>query len=313
LSSIAPTRTAARTRAETACPLWLTPRAGLTLLFVSAVVYRDVTASGVRVRVAESGSGPTVLLLHGLFLDNTTWSGLRQTLATTHRVVTPDLPGFGASEKPHPRRFAYSVESFAEVVADLYAGLDLGRATLVGHCLGGSVAITLAARHPELVSELVLVAPLCEAPRLGTYGRLGLWPLVGGVVLKQLWNRQVFGAFFRQQLCAPGSPVSATTIDAYYEAFDEPAARTSAQGALRALRDTRQLATRASGLRLPTLVAWGSHDQLAPASGGRRLARSIKDSRLELLDAGHVPQEERPLELGSVMLRFFSDMRGEAR
>ena len=272
-----------------------------------------MTASGVRVRVAESGSGPTVLLLHGLFLDNTTWNGLRQTLAATHRVVTPDLPGFGASEKPHPRRFSYSIESFAEVMADLYAGLELGRASLAGHCLGGSVAVTLAARHPELVSELVLVSPLCEAPRLGTYGRLGLLPLVGGLVLKQVWNRQIFSAFFRDQLCAPEATVSPSTIDAYYDAFDEPAARTSAHEALRALRDTRQLATRASGLRLPTLVAWGSHDKVASASIGRQLARSIKDSRLELLDAGHVPQEERPSELGSVMLRFFADTRGEAR
>jgi pimeloyl-ACP methyl ester carboxylesterase len=280
---------------------------------VSEVVYRDVTAGGVRVRVAESGSGPTLLLLHGLFLDNTTWNGLRTTLATRHRVVIPDLPGFGASEKPHPSRFPYTVESFAEVMADLYAGLELGRATLVGHCLGGSIAITLAARHPELVSELVLVSALCEPPRLGAYARLGLLPGVGGFVLKQLWNRRVFGAFFREQLVAKSSRVAASTIDAYYAAFDEPSARTSAHDSLRALSDTRQLATRASGLRLPTLVASGNQDRVVPADVARRLARSIKDARLELLDAGHLPQEERPDELAHVMLRFFDDQRGESR
>jgi pimeloyl-ACP methyl ester carboxylesterase len=280
---------------------------------VSAVVYRDVTAGGVRVRVAECGSGPALLLLHGLFLDNTTWNGLRPALAARHRVVMPDLPGFGASEKPHPSRFPYAIESFAEVVADLYAGLDLGRATLVGHCLGGAVAITLAACHPELVSELVLVDALCEAPRLGAYGRLGLLPGVGGFVLKQLWNRRVFGAFFREQLVDNPSRVTAETLDTYYASFDEPPARTSAHETLRALVDTRQLATRASGLRLPTLVAWGSHDRVVPAGVARRLARDIKDARLELLDAGHLPQEERPQELGHVMLRFFDDQRGEAR
>jgi pimeloyl-ACP methyl ester carboxylesterase len=277
---------------------------------VSEVVYRDVTAGGVRVRVAESGSGPSLLLLHGLFLDNTTWNGLRATLAETHRVVTPDLPGFGASEKPHPSRFSYAIESFAEVVADLYAGLELGRATLVGHCLGGAIAITLAARHPELVSELVLVDALCEAPRLGAYGRVGLLPTVGGFVLKQLWNRHIFGAFFRDQLVAKTSELSPAIIAGYYAAFDEPPARTSAHETLRALVDTRQLATRARGLRLPTLVAWGSHDRVVPAAVARRLARSIQDSRLELLDAGHLPQEERPSELGHVMLRFFDDQRG---
>lgn len=280
---------------------------------MSEVVYRDVTAGGVRVRVAESGSGPTLLLLHGLFLDNTTWNGVRATLAERHRVVTPDLPGFGASEKPHPSRFAYAVDSFAEVIVDLYAGLELGRATLVGHCLGGAVAITLAARHPELVSELVLVDALCEAPRLGAYGRLGLLPGVGGFVLKQLWNRRIFSAFFREQLVARASAVTPAAIASYYAAFDEPAARTSAHEALRALTDTRQLGTRASGLRLPTLVAWGSSDRVVPASAARRLARSIKDSRLELLDAGHAPQEERPLELGHVLLRFLDDHRDARR
>jgi pimeloyl-ACP methyl ester carboxylesterase len=278
---------------------------------VPAVVYRDVTASGVRVRVAESGSGPTLLLLHGLFLDNRTWNGMRETLSTTHRVVTPDLPGFGGSEKPHPRRFSYAVESFAEVVADLYAGLELGRASLVGHCLGGAVAITLASRHPELVSDLTLVSATCEPPRLGAYGSLGVLPVVGGLVLKQLWNRQIFRAFFREQLGV--STPKHEAVDAYYDAFDEPAARTSAHETLCATPDTRQLSTRASGLRLPTLVAWGSRDRVVPASFGRQLARSIPDARLEILDAGHVPQEERPSELASVLLRFFADQRGDGR
>jgi pimeloyl-ACP methyl ester carboxylesterase len=280
---------------------------------VQAVVYRDVTASGVRVRVSESGSGPTLLLLHGLFLDNTTWNGMREILSEHHRVVTPDLPGFGTSEKPHPSRFAYSIESYAEVVADLYAGLELGRATLVGHCLGGAIAITLAARHPELVSELALVAATCEPPRLGAYGRLGLLPVVGGLVLKQLWNRQIFRAFFREQLLGPGSAVGGDVIDAYYTAFNEPAARTSAHETLSAWLDTRPLATRVSGLRLPTLVAWGNADRVVPASVGQKLARSIPDARLELLDAGHLPQEERPVELASVMLRFVGEQRSDAR
>jgi pimeloyl-ACP methyl ester carboxylesterase len=276
---------------------------------VSAVLYRDVTASGVRVRVAESGSGPTLLLLHGLFLDNSTWTGLRTALSARYRVVAPDLPGFGASEKPHPSRFPYTVESCAELVADLYAGLELGRATLVGHCWGGAVAVTLATRHPELVSELVLIGALVEPPRLGAYGWLGLVPVIGGVVLRQLWNRSVFTAFFREQILATPGALKTATIHAYYEAFNEPAARTSVHETLRRGLDVRPLAARATSLRLPTLVAWGSADRVIPVEAGRRLARSIKDSRFELLDAGHAPQEERPDELADVMTRFLAERR----
>ena len=276
---------------------------------MSAVLYRDVTASGVRVRVAESGTGPTLLLLHGLFLDNSTWNGVRATLAASHRVVTPDLPGFGASEKPHPSRFAYTVESYAEVIADLYAGLELGRATLVGHCWGGAVAVTLASRHPELVSELVLVSALMEPPKLGAYGWPALVPVVGGLVLRQLWNKRVFAAFFREQLLAKPSSLSEAAIFAYYEAFNEPAARMSVHETLRRGLDVRPLAARAGSLRLPTLVAWGSADRVVPADTGRRLARAIKDSRLEMLDAGHAPQEELPQELADVMQRFLAERR----
>jgi pimeloyl-ACP methyl ester carboxylesterase len=271
------------------------------------LVHRDVTASGVRVRVAESGSGPSVVLLHGLFLDHSTWDPVREALSPVHRVVTPDLPGFGASEKPHPSRFSYRIEAFVEAIADLYAALELGRASVVGQCLGGAVALALAARHPELVAKLVLVDALCEAPHLGVYGRLGVAPVVGPFVLKQLWGRGVFGAFFRERLLSSRAEVDPARIDAYYEAFNEPLARGSALETLRAAEDTRPLAAKTHGVRAPTLIVWGSADRVVPARLGRRLAREIPDAGLELIEAGHAPQEERPAELAETLARFLRE------
>jgi pimeloyl-ACP methyl ester carboxylesterase len=270
-------------------------------------VHRDVTASGVRVRVVESGSGPSVILLHGLFLDHSTWHPVREALSPAHRVVTPDLPGFGASEKPHTSRFSYRIEAFAEAIADLYAALDLGRASVVGQCLGGAVALALAARHPELVSKLVLIGALCEAPHLGVYGRLGMTPVVGNFVLKQLWGRGVFGAFFRERILSPRAEIDAARIDAYYEAFNEPLARGSALETLRAADDPRPLAAKTLGVRAPTLVLWGSADRVVPARLGRRLAREIPDAGLELFETGHAPQEERPRELSETLARFLRE------
>jgi len=269
-------------------------------------VQRDVTASGVRVRVADSGDGSSVILLHGLFLDHTTWDGVASVLGERCRVVAPDLPGFGESEKPSPRRFSYHVEAFAEAVADLYAALDLGRASVVGHCLGGAAALVLAARHPELVSKLVLVDALSETPRLGAAGRVGLLPFVGGFVLKQLWGKQVFGALLEERI-APGLGPASQKLSRYYSAFSEPAARASALETLRAVQDPRPLVARTPGVRCPTLVVWGTHDRMVPVSAGRRLAHEIAGARLELLAAGHAPQEERPRELGDVLTRFLLD------
>src|SRR5688572_21146632 len=138
-------------RANAACSwpsIW--PRLGPARM---EAMQRDVTASGVRVRVAERGDGAHVVLLHDLFVDGTSWSEVGGELARDFHVVIPDLPGFGSSEKPSPTRFPYGVDAFVESVADLYAGLSLGRAAVVGHGLGGAVALSLAARHPELVAR----------------------------------------------------------------------------------------------------------------------------------------------------------------
>ena len=242
-----------------------------------AVVERDVTASGARLRVADSGSGSSVILLHGLFLDHTTWDGLSRKLSERHRVIAPDLPGFGASEKPPVSRFSYEVEAFAEAIADLYAALELGRAHVVGQCLGGAVA-------------LVLVDALCETPRLGAFGRLGMMPLVGGFVFKQLWGKNVFRALFRERLSTAAGNDDAK-LEHHYAAFSEPAARLSALETLRAVQDPRPLVARTPGVRAPTLVVWGSGDRVVPVSAGKRLAREIPGARLELLGTGHAPQD----------------------
>jgi pimeloyl-ACP methyl ester carboxylesterase len=245
-----------------------------------------------------------VLFLHGLFLDHSTWAAMRPLLEPEFHLVMPDFPGFGESEKPPPSRFPYGIDAFADTIADLYAGLELGRAAVVGHCLGGAVALTLAARHPELVSKLVLVDPACEPPRRGTFGSLSLLPVVGGFVFKQLFSRRAFASFFRDRMVSRPGRITSARIDAYYEAFSTPEARGSALATLRALEDTRTIVARTHGVRAPTLVVWGRSDRVVRARAGQQLAREIPGAGFELLDAGHAPQEEIPEELAATILRF---------
>jgi pimeloyl-ACP methyl ester carboxylesterase len=273
---------------------------------VPSLVQRDVTASGVRLRVAESGSGQPVLLIHGLFVDHSSWDLVMPELAEHFRVVAPDLPGFGASEKPPSSRFAYGIDAFTEAIADLFAGLELGRAALVGHGLGGAIALTLAARHPELVSRLALVDPLCYGTGRRTRAHLALLPLIGGLVFKQLWGSGTFRAHFQEVLLGPGVSAKPERIARYYDAFNAPAARGSALATLRATVDTRTVVAQTTRIQTPTLVIWGRRDRVWPASDGQRLAREIPGAGLEYLDAGHSPHEECPAELVRVLLRFLS-------
>jgi pimeloyl-ACP methyl ester carboxylesterase len=265
---------------------------------------RDVTASGIRLRVVEDGDGLPIVMVHGLFMDHRTWDGVRAELRDRYRIITPDLPGFGQSEMPAPSRFPYDIEAFAEAIADLYAGLELGRAALVGHGLGGAVVLTLAARHPELVSHLVLVSPLVPPERPSLESRIARLPFIGNLVFRQLVGRGLFRAYFRERMLSSSAGAASERIDAFYEAFNSPAARGSALATLRSCADHRTALAQTSRIQTPTLVIWGHADALSPARFGQRLAREIRGAGFELLDAGHAPQEERPREVARLVARF---------
>jgi pimeloyl-ACP methyl ester carboxylesterase len=270
---------------------------------------RDLTASGVRLRVVLDGAGSPVVLLHGMFVDATSWQPVIDELREQFLLVAPDLPGFGESEKPPANRFPYGVEAFVGAVADLYAGLELGRAAVVGHGLGGAVALSLAARHPELVSRLVLVDTLCYPAPLDFRRKLVLLPVLGGFVFRQVWGKSMFRAFFRDVMLAPRANVPNQRLDHYYDAFNTPAARGSALATLRATMDTRPLEAQTARIQAPTLVIWGRRDRMYPAGFGQRLAREIRGAGFELLDTGHAPHEERPSEVAAVIARFLRDER----
>jgi len=273
---------------------------------------RDVSSNGVRLRVAECGQGEPVILLHGLFFDNSTWTSVSRNLSRSFRVIAPDLPGFGESEKPTVGRFKYDISAFSEAVVDLYAGLDLGRAALVGHGLGGAIALTLAASHPELVSRLVLVDALCHSAPLELRQRIARVPVIGNLVFKQLVGRSAFKTLFSERILASETRIERARIDAYYTAFNSPAARGSALAALRGTADTHSLTASTRRVKAPTLVVWGRHDSVYPAAYGQRLAKEITDAGFELMDAGHAPQEEAPDELASIIGRFLRDERRAA-
>jgi pimeloyl-ACP methyl ester carboxylesterase len=273
---------------------------------VTERVTRDVTARGVRMRVVEAGIGPPVVLIHDILVSHLEFEAVIEPLAASMRVLAPDLPGFGQSEKPSPARYAYGIESFAEAMMDMIAGLGLGRVSVVGHSMGGAVAIALAAEHPELVERLVLVDALSHPLRLDFKSRLATAPIVGRFLFKQLYGRGAFRRFFRENVFAAGSAVPVERIDRYYDLFNTPAARESAHAVLQSIRDTRSVVARITRITAPTLVVWGRRDRLNPPIFGQRLAREIPGASFDVLDTGHSPNEERPEEFVNSLLRFFA-------
>jgi pimeloyl-ACP methyl ester carboxylesterase len=272
---------------------------------------RDVTARGIRIRVLEAGSerSPALVLVHGLFASHRSFEDIIEHLSQRFHVIAPDLPGFGESEKPSPARYAYGIEAHAESVADLIAAFGVGRASVLGHAMGGAVALTLAAEHPELVPRLVLEDALVYPWSPGFKARLPLVPVVGGIIFKQLYGRALFRALFREMYHRPGYEAPLSRIDWHYDAFNGPAARESAHAVMRAILDTRPVSARLSRIVAPTLVVWGREDRVFPATLATRLAREIPGAKLEIMDTGHTPHEERPRELATLLTEFLEGKR----
>lgn len=264
---------------------------------------RDLLLRGIRVRYRDGGRGPALLLLHGFLTDHRVWRKVVGRLARHFRVIVPDLPGFGASERP--TRYSFTREALADTLCDLLAGVGAPRAHVVGHQLGGTVALTMAADHPEVVDRLVLINAVAFDVKMPWRSRVPLLPVVGSFLFKQVYGRMMFHGYFERDVFALGFGYDRAVVDAWFDAFDPPEARECAHKALTAaMVDVSALGPRLPKVRAPTAVVWGERDRHYPSQLGYLLAHEIAGARLELVPgAGHTPAEEQPDATADVILR----------
>ena len=267
------------------------------------LVPKDVSARGARIRFVEAGAGAPLLLVHDFGASRELWSSVIARFAERFRVVAPDLPGFGASEKPDPQRYAYGWDAFSDSMFDLVAALGLGRVHVCGHGMGGGVALSLAARHPALVHKLVLASALVYAQEEHALERAGRVPLLGGLLWRQVMGHALFRAYLEASIYSGARRVPPGRTDGLYEAFNAPAARQAAHATLVAKADTRPLVARLPRVSADTLVIWCREDELAPVEHGRRLARELK-GRFEVLECGRCPPDEEPDAFAAAVTSF---------
>jgi 2-hydroxy-6-oxonona-2,4-dienedioate hydrolase/4,5:9,10-diseco-3-hydroxy-5,9,17-trioxoandrosta-1(10),2-diene-4-oate hydrolase len=271
-----------------------------------------VDAGGKEIFVAETGSGPPVVLLHG---GGPGASGLSNfarnidALAEHHRVIVPDLPGYGRSAKGVDPSDPFGF--LADTIRDLLDALGIERASLVGNSYGGACALRLALDTPDRVDKLVLMGPggvgtTRRPPTKGLNSLLGYYKGDGP-------SREKLATFIREYLVHDGAAVPDAVIDERYRASidpevvaDPPLRRPSGPLALRTLwrmdftRDKR-LAT----LPTPTLVVWGAQDKVNRPSGGPALAKTIPNCRLlEIPGAGHWVQWEEADQFNAAVADF---------
>ncbi len=233
--------------------------------------------AGHTVRYQAAGDGRPVVLVHGLGGTARWWRATAQELSRDHRVILPELPGFGYGSGR--RRFALG--DAVPVLGGLIARLGHERADLVGHSFGALACLAVAAAEPERVRRLVLIAPAVRTAS----------PRMAGNVLPVV----------RTLLGLP--PAAALTVVGDV-ARRSPAALLGAAAEILALGGDPGLDAEPA---VPTLVMWGARDALVPVGGAGWVARTLPRARVVVIpDAGHVPMLDRPAEVNDALRRFLA-------
>jgi pimeloyl-ACP methyl ester carboxylesterase/predicted lipid carrier protein YhbT len=272
-----------------------------------------ITARGIPTAYLESGprdADTAVVLLHGLGATNASMLPLQWDLGTDHRVIAPDLPGFGASGKPRGR---YDAAWFVDWLIDFLDALGVRSAVLVGNSMGGRISLEAGIRAPERCTGLVLLAP---AP---AFRRMRQWtPLVRLIrpevaVLGVRPTHHFVVEAIRGMMSDPERlPPAwyAAAADEFLRVFGSVSGRicflaASRQIYLERAYGERGFWQRLPALTVPSLFVWGDRDRLVPASFSRHVREALPEAgSIVLEDCGHVPQFEHPGETAAIVRGF---------
>jgi len=261
---------------------------------------KEVQVFGQKIHYLEAGSGPNVILLHGLGGDASNWAATIPALAKSFHVFVPDQIGFGASDKPLAN---YRVGMLVDFLDGFCKKLAITKATVVGNSLGGWTAMAFTLAHPDKVERMVLVdsagfsfehlggskptREMMEVMNVSTVE--GAKTLLGVIFAnKAMATDAVAETFLAEHLRKNDGYTVERFIDSIFRGEDV------VDGKL-------------AKIKIPTLVVWGREDGLTPLAGGKMMANEIAGSEIVILDrCGHVPQIECAVPFNAALLKFLN-------
>jgi 2-hydroxy-6-oxonona-2,4-dienedioate hydrolase len=263
----------------------------------ASIADKYTTVYGAKIHYLEAGTGPAVILIHGLGGSTANWAPTIAPLAQKYRVLVPDQIGFGKSDKP---MLNYRVATLVDFLDGFYKQVGIQKASLVGNSLGGFTAAAFALAHPEKVDKLVLV----DAAGFAVTGDLdpkilnGLNPStrqqIKDVLSLVFYNKEQFTSdiaietFLASRVTAGDQYTIQRFIDSISHGED-------------------MLDGKLGAIKQPTLIIWGREDGLTPLAMGQRFNKEIAGSQIFIIEkCGHVPQLEKPVEFNAGLLKFLS-------
>jgi 2-hydroxymuconate-semialdehyde hydrolase len=255
------------------------------------------TVDGLEVAYRRAGSGPAVLLLHGIPTSSRVWDGVGADLAADFDVIAPDLVGYGESAKPGDGDVSMAAQAL--LMPKLLDELGVESVVLAGHDLGGAVAQRMAVDAPERLRGLVLVDSVS----------FDSWPIFRMRALRatappfaRRWPRQWFAFFERSLAREVSTSEGREALHASLAAWsgDRPGAEAFFRNA-RAMdpRITEEVAPRLKEIHVPAHIVWGEHDPFQKVRWASKLRDAIPAATLTVLDGGHFLPWDRPAEVAA--------------
>ena len=270
-----------------------------------------VTIGDIKTRYwAEGEKGSPVILIHGLAASAEVWMHNVYALAEKHRVYVPDLVGFGLSDKPNVK---YTPSYMAEFINGFMAALNITNASLVGHSLGGGVALQYTLHFPDKVHKLVLVDSAGLGKEMTFFMRLVTIPLVGELIVRPI---RMGIAFVLKQCVYDAAVITEDMIDLYYKLTSLPGAVRSIISILRAnatifggrTEVLDPIAQNLVNIKFPVQIIWGQQDGILPIKHAYFAREKLPTARFHIYDqCGHMPNFERPQEFNTLVLNFLND------
>ena len=252
----------------------------------------QATLNGVTLSYTDEGQGSPLVFIHGFPLSRETWQKQVESFRSTHRVIAPDLRGLGQSEAQPGTN---TMERFADDVHALLRKLETGPVVLVGHSMGGYVALAFARRHPEMLRGLVLVGTKAGADT--PEGAAGRRATAEKVKLEGIDG--VVGAMAPKMLAATNQDAA---MAAKVRDFMEPSKPEGVIAALLGMAERPDSTPALGQIRVPTLVITGADDTIIPPTESEALAKGIAGAKLEVIPkAGHLVAFERPREFNAAL------------
>lgn len=258
-------------------------------------------AGAIRLAYRDHGKGKPIVLLHGFGASSYTWRHIEPALVEEgFRVLTVDLKGFGLSDKPLDEK--YSIFHQAELVSAFIRQLQLKDTTIIGHSLGGGVALVLALdKTPDVkkrLSRLVLIDSIAYAQNIPIAFNILRTPVLGQIG-SRLVPLEVQTRVALKLAYFDDSKFSSADVKEYANGLRDKGSRHAMIQTARQIlpENLPELSSRYRTIEMPTLIVWCDHDKVIKPNIGLRLHNNLPNSTFRVIrDCGHLPQEEKPQE-----------------